>query len=86
MTLGAGKSFFHPETALPKTDTKLPVQLWLMILLAVLARTIFWLKTGYTSDDAFITYRYVQNILAGNGFVYNPGERVLGSSTPLFTL
>lgn len=32
-------------------------------------------------DDAFITFRSARNILAGNGFVYNPGEQVLGTTT-----
>jgi len=35
-------------------------------------------------DDAFITYRYVDNFLAGRGLVYNVPERVLGSTTPLY--
>ena len=39
-----------------------------------------------TIDDAFITFRYARNILAGSGFVYNPGEHVLGTTTPLYTL
>lgn len=33
-----------------------------------------------------ITFRYAGNIAAGKGFVYNEGERVQGTSTPLFTL
>ena len=37
-------------------------------------------------DDAFITFRYAENIAAGNGFVYNTGERVQGTSTPLFAM
>ncbi|MBT3241268.1 MAG: hypothetical protein HON98_11445 [Chloroflexi bacterium] len=37
-------------------------------------------------DDSFITFRYARNILAGEGFVYNPGEQVLGTTTPLYTL
>jgi hypothetical protein len=37
-------------------------------------------------DDAFITFRIVENISDGFGFVYNLGERLLGTSTPLFTL
>lgn len=37
-------------------------------------------------DDAFITFRYAENLSTGVGFVYNPGEAVLGTSTPLFTL
>jgi hypothetical protein len=37
-----------------------------------------------TVDDAFITFRYARNLLAGNGLVYNPGEWVLGTTTPLY--
>lgn len=37
-------------------------------------------------DDPFITYRYAQNVRAGLGFVYNPGQRVLSTTTPLYTL
>ncbi len=37
-------------------------------------------------DDAYITFRYARNLANGLGFVYNPGERVMGTSTPLFTL
>lgn len=52
----------------------------------VLSRLLFHYLTGFTADDAFITYRYAENIAAGLGFVYNDGQRVLGSTTPLFTL
>ncbi|MCX8062118.1 MAG: hypothetical protein N3D16_06010 [Anaerolineales bacterium] len=37
-------------------------------------------------DDSYITYRYARNILAGNGFVFNPGEHVMGTTTPFYTL
>ncbi len=37
-------------------------------------------------DDAFITFRYAENLARGNGFVFNPGERLLGTTTPLFCL
>jgi hypothetical protein len=37
-------------------------------------------------DDAYITYRYVLNLVGGNGLVYNPGERVFGATTPLYAL
>ena len=39
-----------------------------------------------TIDDAYITFRYARNLLAGEGFVFNPGERVQGTTTPLYTL
>ena len=37
---------------------------------------------GWTSDDFFITYRYAENLARGRGFVFNPGERVFGSTDP----
>ncbi len=37
-------------------------------------------------DDSYITFRYARNLLAGQGFVYNPGEHVLGTTTPVYTL
>jgi len=37
-------------------------------------------------DDGFITFRYVLNFLAGKGLVYNEGQRVFGSSTPLYLI
>ncbi|HQQ79233.1 MAG TPA: hypothetical protein PLB01_17930, partial [Thermoanaerobaculia bacterium] len=37
-------------------------------------------------DDAYITFRYARNLVEGAGLVYNPGERVLGTSAPLFAL
>ncbi|HEX2897515.1 MAG TPA: hypothetical protein VHP63_05640, partial [candidate division Zixibacteria bacterium] len=52
---------------------------------AVAARLVFHFLTGFTADDALITFRYAENLAAGNGFVYNLGERVLGTTTPLFT-
>lgn len=44
---------------------------------------IFW---AYTQDDVFITYTYSRNIAEGQGFVFNPGEHVQGTTTPLYTL
>lgn len=56
---------------------------WLIALLALAARL---LPTPRTIDDAFITFRYARNLLDGLGFVYNAGEQVLGTTTPLYTL
>ena len=37
-------------------------------------------------DDAFITYRHVRNFVSGHGLVYNPGEAVLGTTSPGYAL
>ncbi|TAK10957.1 MAG: hypothetical protein EPO32_13570 [Anaerolineae bacterium] len=57
-----------------------------LLLLALLAFGLRLLPGGRTIDDAYITFRYSRNLLAGEGFVYNPGERVQGTTTPLFAL
>ena len=46
----------------------------------------FGLSTRIALEDAFITYRYARNLAMGLGFVYNAGERVLGTTTPLQTI
>ncbi len=62
------------------------VLLLVAAVLAVAARVWFWDSTRLTLEDAFITFRYADNISAGKGFVYNQGEHVLGTTTPLWTL
>lgn len=37
-------------------------------------------------DDAYISYRYAQNLVDGHGLVYNVGERVEGYTNLLWTL
>jgi len=54
-----------------------------LFVLALIARL---LPGERLIDDAYITFRYARNIVDGLGFVYNPGERVLGTTTPLYTL
>jgi len=46
----------------------------------------FALATKVRFEDAYITFRYARNLAEGHGFVYNIGERVLGTTTPLQTL
>lgn len=55
-----------------------------LLLVASLAVGLGNLRTSY--DDAYITFRYSYNLATGNGFVYNPGERYLGTTAPLFGL
>lgn len=41
---------------------------------------------AWGTDDAYISYRYAQNLVLGNGLVFNPGERVEGYSNFLYVL
>jgi hypothetical protein len=62
-------------------ETKLAVAVALLSSLLVF---LFFINWAY--DDPFITYRYAANLAQGQGFVYNAGEHVLSTTTPLFTL
>jgi hypothetical protein len=69
----------HSSKLSPRLAAILP---WAIFLLAAIARL---LPGARTIDDSYITYRYARDILAGQGFVFNPDERVLGTTTPLYT-
>jgi hypothetical protein len=61
--------------------------LWLLIGSAGIIRILFVarLLPDGLFDDAYITFRYAANLARGFGLVFNPGERVLGTTSPLFT-
>jgi arabinofuranosyltransferase len=71
-------------TSLPPTLRR--PQVWLATALVILALAARLVPGPRTIDDSFITFRYARNLLAGNGFTFNPGEAVLGTTTPLYTL
>lgn len=54
---------------------------------ALWAVAVSWqVARGLRFEDAMIVLRYARNLIEGNGFVFNAGERVLGVTTPLHTL
>jgi hypothetical protein len=65
---------------------KSEIYFFLLFAFAFVLRLYLFFRIGYTTDDALITFRYAENLASGNGFVYNLGERVLGTTTPLLTL
>ncbi len=69
--------------AVVKTESR---DLLILLLLLVSSRILLYEVTGYTADDAFITYRYAENLASGKGFVFNAGEKVQGTSSPLYVL
>lgn len=61
-------------------------RVFVLVYLIVVSVTLYALFWRWRYDDPFITYRYADNLARGLGFVYNPGERVLSTTTPLFAL
>jgi hypothetical protein len=60
---------------------------WAVVFLIALLQAGFIIIrfSGWGYDDAFITFRYAENLYQGVGFVYNPGEKILSTTTPFFT-
>lgn len=54
-----------------------------VVALAIAATGLFY---EFTYDDAYIYYRYMDNLAAGHGFVFNVGERLEGYSSFLWLL
>lgn len=62
------------------------VALAIVLLGVVLAVAAHLRISTSVIDDAWITWRYSANLANGDGFVYNAGERVLGTTTPAWGL
>ncbi len=74
----------------PTAQTRPRGRVWTVLALAFLALVLVYsvvvhfMVPVYPEDDAFIIYRYVDNLVAGRGLVYNEGQKVFGASTPLY--
>ena len=66
--------------------------IWLLVLVAGLCLTVAHSRVyrnlfeGYCLDDAYISFRYADNLAAGAGLVFNVGERVEGYSNFLWVV
>ena len=58
--------------------------LGLLLVLIVLSHALVYVPC--LQDDAFISFRYAENLVAGHGLVFNPGERVEGFTNLSWTL
>lgn len=55
-----------------------------LLLLSVLAFAVVLVKTAWLSEDAFITFRTIDNFIHGYGLTWNAGERVQAYTHPLW--
>jgi hypothetical protein len=60
--------------------------LWIAVPILIATRLWFARVFPEAAEDAYITFRYARNLAEGLGMVYNPGERVMGFTSPLWTL
>jgi arabinofuranosyltransferase len=69
----------------PRVAQGMDLRLFAVIVCVVATRLVAYLIFP-VYDDAFITFRYSANLADGFGFVYHPGESVLGTTAPGFGL
>src|SRR5690606_452754 len=64
---------------LPLAMPRLTILSWLLAGLAALCFGLLRaIELRWVCDDAFISFRYAQNLIDGHGLVFNAGERVEG--------
>jgi len=57
-----------------------------LVLALLLTIVLAWPLRHYVTDDTYIHLRYAQQLAHGHGFVFNTGERVYGTTSPLWVL
>lgn len=62
------------------------VTLGLVLVALLLGASALFRNREFYNDDALISLCYAQNLLRGNGLVWNPGERVEGYTNFLFVV
>ncbi len=74
----------RPSSPSPRTTT---LNFTFFATAAAIAFAVFRaIRHRWVTDDAYISFRYAENLVQGRGFVYNAGERVEGYSNLLWTL
>jgi hypothetical protein len=71
---------------LPSSDDYSKLNVFIYALSLVVFGAILYENLFFVTDDTFITFRYAQNLLDGNGLVYNAGQYVEGYTNFLFVL
>ncbi len=76
------RALFHAD---PNEQLRTSVgAFWVLLLCALVAWA--YVRTAAVTEDAFITFRVIDNALNGHGLVWNVGERVQVFTHPLWAL
>ena len=81
-----GKILYRKQRSDNRSGTAVgtAVNLWWVAALLALLYGVIVVRTAWLNDDAYITFRVVDNFLHGYGLTWNPGERVQVSTHPLW--
>ena len=73
------RALFHADPSSPSVST-----FWIVLLCAVVGWA--FVRTAAVTEDAFLTFRVIDNALNGHGLVWNVGERVQPYTHPSLAL
>jgi arabinofuranosyltransferase len=73
-----------PNTGLTQKPSLAPYLLMAVVLIVFSVGTLRFVDKA--QDDTYITLRYAENLVRGEGLVFNPGERVEGYSNFLYAV
>jgi len=59
---------------------------WVLVATVVVCFGYVYLRNAWVGDDAYITFRTIDNLLAGYGLTWNVDERVQVFTHPLWML
>ena len=79
----------EPETGAGHSSERFYSTRWFRVSALVLILTLFAFgvyQNYFLGDDCFISFRYARHLVAGEGLVWNPGERVEGYTNFLWVL
>ena len=75
-----------PTRSVPKLVSQAPRHASWVVALLFVATSVLWAVQSWISDDAFISFRAIENFVEGRGLVWNLGERVQAFTHPLWVL
>jgi hypothetical protein len=80
-------SRFAPDSlSLATSDLIKPLLIGGFVALSAVVVLFGLLLKDFAVDDAYITFRHAQNLVRGVGFTFNPGDRLLSTTSPLHAL
>jgi arabinofuranosyltransferase len=82
----AGRRSHRDGRSAPAPATPSQALALVLGLAAVALAVVMAARSAWVCDDAFISFRYAENLVRGLGLVFNAGERVEGYTNFLWTL
>jgi hypothetical protein len=83
--LGVAAAFLLPAVR-QRLERLTPAARWILLGLVGLGAVLWGWQLRWLCDDAFISFRYADNLARGHGLVFNPDERIEGYTNFLWTV